>query len=263
MRALDLYTEKNLRDGSPDKIAASKAFGHEVNGISFSSGGDITGFSGSSGNSKSNGLMSVFTDFGVSKKSMQQRDKLTLASVAMCNPLMLIGLGAGMAIADEFKLARERALLNRNPNENEEIYRAGTLRELKLQKEKEAKEKPDFKPSLDALTISFQMSDAAITGKVVGKPKFKKDKVSITRGVTMIERGERADRSSERALNSSADGPLSMQAKDVTAVKKLLKQQQALKDFLEKFRGKLDLQTVSSLMGQMERLDKSLARFGY
>jgi len=253
MRALDLYTEKNLRDGSPDKIAASKALGHEVNGISFS-GGDITRLPGTSGNVKSSGLMSVFTDFGVTQKSMQQRDKVALASVAMCNPLMLIGLGVGMAIADEFKLAHERALLKRNPNENEEIYRAGTLRELKLQKEKETKEKPEFKPSLDALTISFQMSDDVITGKVVGKPKLKKDKVSITRGVTMIERGDRAER---------VEGPLTKQAKDVTAIKKLLKQQQALKDFLEKFRGKLDLQTVSSLMGQMERLDKSLARFGY
>jgi hypothetical protein len=251
MRALDLYTEKNLRDGSPDKIAASKAFGHEVNGVSFSTGSDITRFSGTSGNVKSSGLMSVFTDFGAGKKSLQQRDKVALASVAMCNPLMLLGLGAGMAIADEFKLARERALLKRNPNENEEIYRAGTLRELKLQKEKEAKEKPEFKPSLDALTISFQMSDEAITGKFVGKPRFKKDKVSITRGVTMIEQPERIE------------APVAKQVKDVTAIKKLLKQQQALKDFLEKFRGKLDLQTVSSLMGQMERLDKSLARFGY
>lgn len=254
MRALDLYTEKNLRDGSPDKIAASKAFGHEVNGISFSTGSDFTRFSGTNGNVKSSGLMSVFTDFGATKKSLQQRDKVALASVAMCNPLMLLGLGAGMAIADEFKLARERALLKRNPNENEEIYRAGTLRELKLQKEKEGKEKPEFKPSLDALTISFQMSDEAITGKIVGKPKFKKDKVSITRGVTMIERSERSER---------VEAPVAKQAKDVTAIKKLLKQQQALKDFLEKFRGKLDLQTVSSLMGQMERLDKSLARFGY
>ena len=113
MRALDLYTEKNLRDGSPDKIAASKAFGHEVNGISFSTGGDITRFSGSSGNVKNNGLMGVFTNFVANKKSLDQRDKVALASVAMCNPLMLLGLGAGMAIADEFKLARERALLNR------------------------------------------------------------------------------------------------------------------------------------------------------
>jgi hypothetical protein len=245
MRALDLYTEKNLRDGSPDKIAASKALGHEVNGISFSTGSNVK---------SSGGLMSVFTDFGVTKKSMQQCDKVALASVAMCNPLMLLGLGAGMAIADEFKLARERALLKRNPNENEEIYRAGTLRELKVQKEKEAKEKPEFKPSMDALTISFQMSDDAITGKVIGKPKFKKDKVSIARGVTMIERGERSER---------IEAPVTKQTKDVTAIKKLLKQQQALKDFLEKFRGKLDLQAVSSLMGQMERLDKSLARFGY
>ena len=259
MRALDLYTEKNLRDGSPDKIAASKAFGHEVNSFSFCSSIDSTRFSGTTGNINRNGLMSAFTDFSVSKKTMDQRDKVALATVAMCNPLMLIGLGAGMALADEFKMARERQMAMRNPNENEEIYKAGTLRELRLQKEKnEEAEKPVFKPSVDALSITFQMSDDAVLGKVIGKPKLKKDKVSIARGVTMIDRSERLGEKLE-LLELTEAKPV----KDMNAIKKLLKQQQALRDFLEKFRGKLDLQTVSSLMSQVEHLDKSLAQFGY
>ena len=37
MRSLDLYSEKQLRDGSPDKIAASNAFVREANSLSLAS----------------------------------------------------------------------------------------------------------------------------------------------------------------------------------------------------------------------------------
>ncbi len=37
MRSLDLYSEKTMRDASPDKIAASQQLLHEANGLCLSS----------------------------------------------------------------------------------------------------------------------------------------------------------------------------------------------------------------------------------
>jgi hypothetical protein len=175
---------------------------------------------------------------------MRQRDQMALASVAMCNPLMLLGMGATFAIADEMRLARERELGPHN-NSNEELYKAGTIRELKKIKAKEEKREATFTPSRDALTLSLHIDDSA-AAKKKAKLSFMRDRVSISRGVTM----------SEREMEPR-------HTRDWVKANKLLKQKVLLNDYLEKSRGKLDLQTVANLMGQMERLDKALSKYGY
>jgi hypothetical protein len=248
MRSLDLYSEKLMRDGSPDKIAASQAFLHEANGICLSGNAPENQFasrgSAASGGSTRSGLLSVFTDNAINNKGQDARDKMTLASVAMFNPLMLMGMGATMVIIDEMKMARERQLLTRD-NSNEELYKAGTVRELRRAKERESKADAVFKPRLDALTLSIQVPDDLATKKKSKLP-FLKDKVSI---------------SSSQAMNDA--GLESKRSRDWTKANRLLKQKRELKDHLEKFRGKLDLQTVSNLVSQIEQLDKALIRLGY
>ncbi len=181
----------------------------------------------------------------MTNKQMQQRDKMALASVAMCNPLMLIGMGATMAVAEEMSLARERELATKDDGK-EELYKAGTVRELKWKKEREARKESGFKPSMDALTMSLQMPENIGDAKKKTKLSFLRDKVIVSRGVTMNERD-----------------PETNHSRNWVKANKLLKQKRMLQDHLEKFRGKLDLKTVSNLMSQMERLDKALAQFGY
>lgn len=245
MRALDLYSEKTMRDGSPDKIAASHAFLHESNSLCLSSiAGDanLRRPAGAAGGANKTGLLSAFADNAVNSKSMRQRDQMALTSVAMCNPLMLLGLGATFAIADEMRFGRE---LEEKPydNANEELYKAGTVRELRKAKQKrESAAEAIFKPRIDALTMSLQMDNDRRGNKLA----FLRDRVSISRGVTMKE-----------------SRPEPRQTRNWIKANKLLKQKIVLKDYLEKTRGKLDLATVSNLMSQMERLDKALAKYGY
>ena len=101
MRPLDVYTEKSARDGNQDRQACSAAFLSEVNSMSFSRSGQMQGKDDHSGRN----------DRAVSAKSadihdaagMGQRDKFALASIAFCSPLMLLGLGAALSIADNFR----------------------------------------------------------------------------------------------------------------------------------------------------------------
>src|ERR1700733_4978075 len=126
MRPLDLYSEKTMRDGSPDKIASSSAFLHEANGLCLSSihsEGPLRRAGGVAGGPTKSGLLSVFSDSSTNKKTMGQGDQMGMVSVAMCNPLMLLGMGATFAIADEMRMARERALRPYD-NSNEELYKA-------------------------------------------------------------------------------------------------------------------------------------------
>jgi hypothetical protein len=248
MRPLDLYSEKTMRDGSPDKIASSSAFLHEANGLCLSSihsEGPLRRAGGVAGGPTKSGLLSVFSDSSTNKKTMRQRDQMAMASVAMCNPLMLLGMGATFAIADEMRMARERALRPYD-NSNEELYKAGTIRELKKSKLKENTSETTFKPSLDAVTMSLQVLDNSPAAKKKSKLSFMRDRVSISRGVTMSE-----NRIEPR------------HTRDWVKANKLLKQKMQLKDYLEKSRGKLDIHTVSNLMTQMEHLDKALAKYGY
>jgi hypothetical protein len=82
MRSLDLYSEKQIRDGSPDKIAASTAFVREANSLSLNGLTKDSPVGQASSANEKKGLLSVFStgpDVTDSSAKGQQRDKLALA----------------------------------------------------------------------------------------------------------------------------------------------------------------------------------------
>jgi hypothetical protein len=240
MRSLDLYSEKQIRDGSPDKIAASTAFVREANSLSLNGlTKDSPNGQPSAANEKK-GLLSVFStgsDITDSSAKAQQRDKLALASVALCNPLLLLGMGATFAIADEFKRRQEQAVADEGVFA-ERMQRV-IARQAFLLNEKREKAEKGLPEGTEQINDTTTMSAMEASKKF--KPAFIKDKVSIARGA----------KSPEQDLQPK-------QPRDYVKQNKLLKKKQFLVDYLEKFRGKLSLQEVSEVISQMEKLDKAL-----
>jgi hypothetical protein len=237
MRSLDLYSEKQIRDGSPDKIAASTALVREANSLSLNglTKDSPMGQVSSAGDKK--GLLSVFsTDVTDTTVKGQQRDKMALASIALCNPLLLLGMGATFAITDELKRREDQAQADQGVFA-ERMQRVIARQAFLLKEAKEKAEKgSDGTEQINDTTI---MSALAASKKL--KMAFIKDKVSIARGA----------KASERNLQPK-------QPVDYLKQNKLLKKKQFLVDYLEKFRGKLSLQEVSEVISQMEKLDKAL-----
>jgi hypothetical protein len=241
MRSLDLYSEKQIRDGSPDKIAASTAFVREANSLSLNGLTKDSPIGQASAATDKKGLLSVFsmgpdvTDSSTPKG--QQRDKLALASVALCNPLLLLGMGATFAITDEFKRRQQQAIADEGvfaERMQRVIARQAFL--LNEKKEKDEKGLPEGTERINDTTIM-----SALEASKKFKPEFIKDKVSIARGAKATEQNLKPK-----------------QLRDHVKENKLLKKKQFLVDYLEKFRGKLSLQEVSEVISQMEKLDKAL-----
>ena len=115
MRPMDIFSEKNTRDASPDKIASSTALLNEAQALA----GHNKDYKSSPKSTKESD-----SDFN-SAVGMGQRDKLALASIAFCSPLMLLEMGAILGIADGMRMDREHGLRD-NPNRN--------LRESKFEK---------------------------------------------------------------------------------------------------------------------------------
>jgi hypothetical protein len=258
MRSLDLYSEKQIRDGSPDKIAASTAFVREANSLSLSSLtkdsalGQIAQVDRGGSQAQSverQGLLSVFIDGAEQKVDSKQRDRGALATIALCNPLFLIGMGATFAIADELKRRQDCSLnekdLIKDPikNLNNRVADERMQRIIARQEvlRKDAKNKAD---SADK-ALSERVNDTTVLSSVslskTCKFSFVKDKISVTGGATLREKP-----------------PKRQGARDVVQQKKLEKKKQMLLDYLEKFRGKLSLQEVSEVVSQIEKLDKTL-----
>ncbi|HEY9712418.1 MAG TPA: hypothetical protein V6C72_03050, partial [Chroococcales cyanobacterium] len=86
MRPMDLYTEKNTRDGSPDKIACSMALLSDVQSLSLlgiSKQGARHDKSNSAGHDRGQDKSkSTDGDDFHTAKGMGGRDKLALASIA-------------------------------------------------------------------------------------------------------------------------------------------------------------------------------------
>jgi hypothetical protein len=163
------------------------------------------------------------------------RDKMALTSVAMCSPLMLIGLGAAFSVADELDVLKDGTTSPKTTDRGIQ-FRADAAQALAY-KEKlaaiEAKEKARLQIRTTNLSAPIEI------------PHQRKRKIKDTQTNTrdsMIQ-NRFTDRNSLK-------------------MKKLMKQKQALLDYLEENRGKLDLKTVSGLISKIELLDKALKRYG-
>lgn len=262
MRSLDLYSEKQTRDGSPDKIAASTAFVHEANSLSLASltkdsptalstqahvhdKNDKYDRTDKNENNEKKGLLSLFSssnfDDSFTSDRSKSRDKVLLAAAARRNPLMALGIGGTFAITEDMKRQEEQAIYDQSVFA-ERMQRVIARQAFLLKERKEKDEKGDKGNNEDSaeLNDTTTMSALAVTEKF--KLSFVKEKISIASGTTQPERNLQ-----------------SKQPRDYIKQNKLLKKKQMLVDYLEKFRGKLSLQEVSEVIGQMEKLDKALS----
>lgn len=277
MRSLDLYTEKQTSDSSPDKIAASNAFVREANSLSLSSltkdipaytptytatfayaqsvqidekpanktddksagkSDDTAGAKGDDKLANKTGLLSLFCDFP-DGNSGNNREK-GLVARGNESPLSWFTLGGSMAPRERFTRQELQVIADRSVV-HERMQRV-IARQAFLLKEKKVKEEKGEKgesEKVERVNDSTTMTACAASKR--SKFSFIKDKVSIASGATRPER------------NNRTKGP-----RDFVKENKLLKKKQMLVDYLEKFRGKLSLQEVSEVISQMEKLDKAL-----
>jgi hypothetical protein len=96
--------------------------------------------------------------------------------------------------------------------------------------------------------LSRQMADRIFDN--IGEKKTK-TMLSAVGSDGVAKRTERVSRPTREGQKVAAD-PIKM--------KKLMKEKEALTDYLEKMRGKLSLRSVSNIMARMEQLDKALKK---
>lgn len=278
MRSLDLYTEKQTSDSSPDKIAASNAFVREANSLSLSSltrdtptytptygtsfayaqsvqiddkvaskiddkavgkSDDTTGTKGDEKLANKTGLLSLFCDFPDGSATSNREAKGLVAS-GNESPLSWFTLGGLTAPRENFTRQQLQAIADRSVV-HERMQRVIARQAFLLKEKKVKEEKGDKGESEQFERVNDSTTMTASAAGKRSKFSFMKDKVSIANGVTRPER------------NSKSKGP-----RDFVKENKLLKKKQMLVDYLEKFRGKLSLQEVSEVISQMEKLDKAL-----
>lgn len=240
MRALDVYSEKSLRDGNHDKQACSAAFISEVQSIAFQRALQKHDKDDHTANIKLDKTGKPLSGDFNDATGMGQRDKMALASIAFCSPLMLLGMGAAMGIADEFRSMNKANALKDNPAHRLRQSAAAAEQGLKgLAREKS-----------DAPIKKTMLSMEPRTGVPSLKTEARKSKLEF------------ANRKENVLYPSNGSWRQSDGERSWVKASKLVKRKQHLMDQLEKFRGMLNLSLVSSIVSKIERLDKELKKMG-
>lgn len=221
MRPLDLYTEKTMRDGNHDKNACSSALVYEAHSLALMNQSRKP-VSKAATNMRTKAADADFN----SSVGMGQRDKIALASLAFCSPLMMVGMGAAFGLADNMRMNREHALKDGAAHR----LRQGTFEKQEVPKER---------------TMLSMPTDATMTARPEATRK------------TKLEFKNRKD----NVLYPNAWRQPSPERSWVKA-SKLLKRKQHLSDQLDKCRGLLQLSVVSAIISKIERLDKELKKMG-
>lgn len=216
MRPIDLYMERSVRDTRSDQ-QASRNLLRESNSLSMSG---MAGARSLQRHDQSQIKVQHAADNG-----MQQRDKMALASIAFCSPLMLLGMGATLAMMDNFKIKHDRDQDARNHLRSRNG--AESPRELQI------------------MPQSLQMSmDVTAFGAI---PERRTSSL-------------RKDKPASLAVRVPKFAP--SEGKSWVKASKLVKDKQMLADHLEKTRGQLSLGVVSKIVSQIEKLDKALKSLG-
>jgi hypothetical protein len=240
MRALDGFLDKQVRDINHDRNLTSRALLTESNSLAWLGAAAVMQdrlehkFSAPShdkplqdhrheSNEKQHNNSHDHKESG-----MGQRDKMALASIAFCSPLMLLSMGATMAIMDDMKI-------NRDARINQSLRNRLQMRQGRIvtEENKEVAPRRSLSMTFDA-TGRMRVEAAAI------KPKKEKTCTRPDKPVKVFP----------------------MPEKSWLKASKLLKQKQALVDLLEKGRGHLQLSKVSALVSKIEELDKELKKVG-
>lgn len=226
MRPMDLFTEKQqLRDTRTDQQACKSLLNESLR---------LATMAAAAGTLTEGDIRAIKREFADEQSS--QRDKFALASIAFCSPLMMLGMGATMALMDDMKLGRISKLENSLRNRVQ-------FQQRDLQAEAARESSRNLKQAVEPLKPFDEQKAKNEKGLVEEKSPEAKKKLKDAQ-----EPPQEASRPIERA------------PKDRLKLKKLLKEKQALTDYMEQMRGKLSLKSVSNIMARLEQLDKQLKK---
>jgi hypothetical protein len=158
-----------------------------------------------------------------------QRDKMTLASIVFCSPLMLLGMGASLAFMDNIKL-NEEGKLSKGMHNRMQLRGPGNLHDA-LAKEQGL-----------TRTLSTSMEPLGVRS-ILDRREPEKKRTLLSAPPRVARAVPDPDRSWIKAS-------------------KVVKEKQKLSDELEKHRGQLSLADVSAVHSRMEQLDKQLIKMG-
>lgn len=165
-----------------------------------------------------------------------QRDKFALISIAFCSPLMLLGMGATLAMTDDIKLNRFSKLENSLQNR------------IQLQRS-------NYAASAEAAMRQRKLETAIEPLDLTRVERKTPAEEQASRPAEKVEKKAPVKESSERPVVVAKKAP-----KDKIRFEKLMKEKQALTDYMEEMRGKLSLKSVSNLMARIEQIEKSIKK---
>ena len=188
---------------------------------------------------------------------LNERDKFSFLSAAMCSPLFLLGMGAALAVLDEFKPDKN--------NTDDKLKKLGVAavadnvaRAKKAATAEEAKLKENDTRQIKPLSPEGQ--------KLLGLISSKQNEGQYLRyGIQNSKKPSEISEKVKHKLYQNADNSWEGRAaqKSIkTWMKKesLLKQRLALGEHLEKVRGRIDYASFARLVSQAESMDKQLKR---
>ncbi len=229
MRPLDIFSEKSIRDGSPDKIACSSALVYEAHSLALQTQLQKSDAKAHKGQHL-DGTKAADAGFD-SAVGFGKRDQMALASLAFCNPLMMLGMGAALGISDTMRMNKEHAL-KEGP--------ARRIRQGAIERADAPKERTMLSMPTD--NVAARMSFHPETTRK-SKLEFK----NRQENVLYPSHGSWRQPDPERSWVKAS---------------KLVKRKQQMMDQLAKCRGLLQLNVVSAILSKIERLDKELKKMG-
>ncbi len=186
----------------------------------------------------------------VNQKHMANQDQMAFMSILFCNPLMMMGMGATLAVMDQSHAAKTAKLAEglgpkfdgrqANKSANQTGYAGEMSRKAMLMAQYN---KPMESPEPSQINGLAGARAASIGDREVQRKQELKQKQTL------------ADKAKQAPTKASM--PTDRYS---MSTKKLLKTKRLLEEEIERVRGKATLEEVSRLHSQVEVLDKALKR---
>ncbi len=183
----------------------------------------------------------------LNQKHMASQDQMAFASILFCNPLMLLGMGATLAVIDQAHGAKTQKMSD-NLHQKFDGKQANT---------RAAQNSYSSEISRKAMLI------AQYTRPLDGRELITQPGAKSIQDAAQQEESRRREikRKKTEEVSNRAPIKLSMPAdKYALNAKKLIKTKRLLEEHIEKVRGQASLEEMSRLYAQVEVLDKALKR---
>lgn len=186
----------------------------------------------------------------VNQKHMANQDQMAFMSVLFCNPLMMMGMGAGLAIMDQAhasktaKLAESLGPKFDGKQANKAANQTGYAGEMS----RKALLVAQYTRPMESRELA-QMNGLAGLKSAASTEREEQKKRDVKRKQASDER--------TKLLGAKASMPTDRYS---MSTKKLLKTKRLIEEEIERVRGKASLEEVSRLYSQVEVLDKALKR---